>query len=204
MNKNIEVHDYHPSKRMKRCSVRFSQESDTIISPYTFNNDVYYTNIDETDSEGISTLFYSRNELHDIRKSVQAICDNSIRINCIKSSNSERSSAIIDSAIMQQQQQQQSQSSFIQSNSLDYSSEARGLEKSLCKDRRQCKYLTIKIILQAAMKFQYDNDDHLSSSAKRCTEWATTIATDEGFRDFCRAYDIPMNDILSSPPSPYQ
>lgn len=203
----------HP-RRMKRRSVRFAQAPDTVFSPNEYHD--CHLNIDGNDSDGKSNLYYSKIEFYDILKNAKDLWQISMKRRRIESSNHKTGNTIIGSVPIGSSHKRQCEvqlyqvrkcQSLIQPPTLfALCSETRGLENIFCKEWRRRRYLTNKIMLCAASHFlqktkcdHHDDDGttRLASIAKRCTASATTIATDEGFRDFCRAYDIPMNDILS-------
>lgn len=198
-NSSIPVNGllFSPKKKiMKRC-VRFSQSNGNNTTNL-FNCDIF--DDVEDDSNCKSSLYYTKKELYDIRKSLQKLCYDVRQdfSNYNNSAVSTKTSELISEH--QHTNKFDENKSIIRSMLLSINTETRGVEQFICTERRRRRRLANELIIEAA-SISYtschpDRMNLLSSISKRCTTWATTVAIDEGIRDYCRAYDIPIDDIL--------
>jgi hypothetical protein len=73
----------------------------------------------------------------------------------------------------------------------------RGLEQYCCTERYRRKVIGIKFIVQISKKLyplsNINNAVKLANVAQKCNTWATSLALEEGSRDYIRAYNSTTN-----------
>jgi hypothetical protein len=182
------IHVNLPLKRkVQRYHVRFSSIYETI--PFSPND----PNSDNSNALCKLSLYYSRRELNEIRRNACYI-GRSIIIGKRQSSLSPTMSKNIGMPDNAQDKNRYKPT-------LAISDDTRGLEWYFCKEWRRRQRHTNEILRRVALPCSIYNQDQvrrLASLSKRLTAWATSIAIDEGYRDFYRAHDIPIDDFLSA------